>query len=100
MRIRDLQENARALSSKHGWQEDASERFSRMLGEVEELRQELLATPVDAKRVAFEIYDVVWNACELGNQLGIELEPFFAEKEALNATRTWSDRPGTVEKSS
>ena len=47
-------------------------------------------------RIGLEIYDVIWNAVDLANQLDIDLEAAFERKIAINKDRTWS-RSGKIE---
>ena len=45
--------------------------------------------------IGLEIYDIVWNLCDLANQLDIDLESAFAEKAKDNETRVWTG-PGAA----
>ena len=47
-------------------------------------------------RIGLEIYDVIWNAVDLANQLDIDLEAAFETKITINKNRTWS-RSGKIE---
>lgn len=96
MKISDIQNTARSLSKKHGWNNNPQQRFIRLIGEIGELADEVVAyhesgrENADKKKsVAFEIYDVVWNLCDLANQLDIDLEPLFEEKKRVNDLRSW-----------
>lgn len=99
MQIQDIQENARSLCEQQGWTDhNPGQRFRYLISEVGELSQELTrlewnptATDVDEikRNIGHEIYDIVWNLCELANQLEIDLESAFAEKQAINARRHW-----------
>ena len=97
MHISEIQEQAQELAQKHGWQDsNIDQRFHHLISEVGELSQELLryASPEEAKKdvdraVGYEIYDIVWNLCELANQLDIDLEQFFLEKIEINCERSW-----------
>lgn len=64
--------------------------------EVGELSKELLRlewnpTPEEVaiikQNIGHEIYDIVWNLCDLATQLEIDLETAFAEKRAYNEKR-------------
>jgi len=89
LRISEIQRNATQLSAANGWDGGVNDRFVRLIGEVGELAEELSATNLDPRSTAFELYDVIWNACDLANKLGIDLEEYFKEKQTLNQKRTW-----------
>jgi NTP pyrophosphatase (non-canonical NTP hydrolase) len=99
MTIADIQQQARDLSAQHGWADTTiAERVRFLIGEVQELAEEarLLAAqndPADQAatrtRLGLEMYDVVWNLCDLANIAGVDLEAAFAAKHAINAQRTW-----------
>jgi len=97
MHISEIQKQARELAQKHGWQgRHVDQRFRYLISEVGELSRELLryaspdATKKDVDRaVGYEIYDIVWNLCELANQLDIDLEKYFQEKIDINSERSW-----------
>jgi NTP pyrophosphatase (non-canonical NTP hydrolase) len=99
MRISDIQRDAFELCEKHKWADrNPSQRFRYLISEVGELSRELLRLewngedPDAVKRsIAHEMYDVIWNVCDLANQLGIDLERYFEEKKNLNLKRTWSN---------
>ena len=100
MRIRTIQDNARALCVQQGWTDhNPSQRFRYLISEVGELSKELTRlewNPTEAdedeikRNIGHEIYDVVWNLCDLANQLEIDLETAFAEKQAINERRRWA----------
>lgn len=98
MKISDIQRNAIELSTKHGWNNiGPQERFTRLIGDVGELANEVVKygsngenKPSTDQLVAFKIYDVVWNLCDLANQLDIDLEPYFVEKCKVNQGREWN----------
>lgn len=97
MHISEIQKQAHELAQKHGWQKNnVDQRFRHLISEVGELSRELLryASPDAPKKevdraVGHEIYDIVWNLCELANQLDIDLEPYFLEKIEINHQRSW-----------
>ena len=99
MTIRDIQNDAQALCDKHAFPDRSpAQRFRYLITEVGELSRELvrLEHPNDdhakAKHnIGLEIYDIVWNLCDLANQLEIDLEPAFIEKAKESKTRVWSD---------
>ncbi len=99
MHIHEIQQDALDLCRKHGWQDrNPAQRFRYLVSEVGELSRELLRLewePTTAEvaqikqNIGHEIYDVVWNLCDLANQLEIDLEPAFQAKRDFNATRRW-----------
>jgi NTP pyrophosphatase (non-canonical NTP hydrolase) len=99
MKIGEIQNNARALCIQQGWTDhNPSQRFRYLISEVGELSKELTRLEwnpdetdlAELKRnIGHEIYDIVWNLCDLANQLEIDLAAAFAEKQAINAGRHW-----------
>jgi NTP pyrophosphatase (non-canonical NTP hydrolase) len=99
MTIEDLQQQARALTDTHGWHDTTPEtRALWLVTEVGELVREVLqfttAEDEDARtaarqRLGAEMYDVVWNVCDLANILGIDLATAFTGKESVNKEREW-----------
>jgi NTP pyrophosphatase (non-canonical NTP hydrolase) len=97
--IRDVQDQAIALRTAQGWPENTLEQQTLYLvTEVGEVAREVLnfaqlAAKPDAddakERLGLELYDVVWNVCDIANRLGIDLDDAFQRKAALNSTRTW-----------
>jgi NTP pyrophosphatase (non-canonical NTP hydrolase) len=80
-----------ALTQRQGWQHDYLTRLAHLITEVGELVQELVDEPTEAakQRIGAEIYDVVWNAVDLGRLLDIDLDAAFTAKRKYNETRTW-----------
>jgi len=39
--------------------------------------------------LGMEMYDLIWNVCDLANMLDIDLETAFAAKIEINKTRKW-----------
>jgi NTP pyrophosphatase (non-canonical NTP hydrolase) len=97
--IREIQEQARELRAAQGWPDaPAEERALSLVAEVGELVREVLRLarrgegedPAEVRdRLGLEMYDVVWNVCDLADKLGIDLDRAFAEKAALNRSRRW-----------
>jgi NTP pyrophosphatase (non-canonical NTP hydrolase) len=104
MTIEDLQRHARELVDAHGWQDTTPERRALWLvTEVGELAREVLQFPsagdeaaqTTARRhLGAEMYDVVWNICDLANIMGVDLETSFSNKEAVNKEREWPRSTG------
>jgi NTP pyrophosphatase (non-canonical NTP hydrolase) len=99
MTIEELQRHARELTEAHGWQDTTpEERALWLVTEVGELAREVLQFPAAddetartaaRRRLGAEMYDVVWNVCDLANILGVDLETSFTNKEAVNQEREW-----------
>ena len=98
MRIADIQAQARELRAAQGWtSDDPTVRLAYLISEVGEVAREVIgireageATAEARERLGMEIYDVVWNLCDLANILGVDLESAFVRKAALNSRRKWS----------
>jgi NTP pyrophosphatase (non-canonical NTP hydrolase) len=84
------------LVSRHGWQTTPQRRMAFLLGETVELAEEVLQLPADGscdpvlrQRLGREIYDVLWNACDLARLAGVDLLEAAADKRQVNENRTW-----------
>lgn len=97
--IKDLQTQVKALVEAQGWQATSpEERALFLVTEVGEVVKDVLklshATD-DVEREAlkvnlgYELYDVIWNVCDLATRVGIDLEESIQTKSALNQTRQW-----------
>ncbi len=99
MTIEDLQRHVTELNDAQGWHGTTpEERAMWLVTEVGELVREVLrlAKATDEAELAevrhnlgMEMYDVVWNLCDLANIVGVDLEEAFAEKVAINRGREW-----------
>ena len=102
MTIGDIQQQAKDLSARQGWANTTvEERVTFLIGEVQELAEEALLlaaqnSPADQEatriRLGLEMYDVVWNLCDLANIAGVDLESAFAAKHSINSKRNWPKR--------
>lgn len=97
--IRRVQEQSREVASLFP-RTTVEQRVMFLMTEVGEVAAEALYLsgahgPIEPEqikqRLGLEIYDVVWNLCDLANMLGIDLEEAFARKMAINSGRTWAD---------
>ena len=95
--IKELQEHAKELAQVLP-EITAEQRTLFLLTEVGEVAREVLRLSgsadqanVDAIKtdLGMEMYDVIWNTCDLANMLGIDLEASFAAKIDINKTRKW-----------
>lgn len=100
MKISDIQKQAEQLRKIQGWHDQTTDnRFRYLITEVGELSQDLIRlkqSPEQSEEIktdlAKEIYDIVWNLCDLANLLEIDLEPHFEEKHQTNLSRDWSHK--------
>ena len=98
-RIRDIQEQARELRRAQGWDDRSVERRALYLvTELGEAVTEVLSlvgsdSPADTEqaktRLGAELYDIVWNLCDLANLVEVDLEAAFEEKASRNRERRW-----------
>jgi NTP pyrophosphatase (non-canonical NTP hydrolase) len=95
--IKELQEHAKELAQVLP-EITVEQRVLFLLTEVGEVAREVLQLSrsadqanADAIKAALgmEMYDVIWNLCDLANMLSIDLETSFAAKIAINKTRKW-----------
>lgn len=99
MTIDEMQAHVEELKEAQGWTEKSPiERSMWLTAEVGELVKEVLRFSAatteheqdEVRRdLGREMYDVVWNLCDLANLVGVRLEDAFADKIAINRTRTW-----------
>lgn len=102
MHIRQIQEQAKSLRQAQGWQDRSLEnRLMYLMSEVGEIAREAIrlsavqSDPASPEFAAIqnalgqEIYDVVWNLCDLANIAGIDLEAAFDNKHSINQNRKW-----------
>lgn len=95
--IKELQEHAKELAQLFP-ENTVEQRMLFLLTEVGEVAREVLRlsgsadqAQIDAIKadLGMELYDVIWNICDLANMLGIDLERSFAAKIEFNKTRKW-----------
>lgn len=99
--LKEIAEDAEQLRRKQGWpRKSAQQRFLFLVAEVGELAESISALE-NAKgeprhrletllaEVGAEMYDVIWNVCDLAAILGIDLDAAASTKRALNRTRDW-----------
>jgi NTP pyrophosphatase (non-canonical NTP hydrolase) len=95
MNILDIQKHAEDLCKKNGWSDRSiDQRFRFLISEIGELSNELikLNNPdqniAELKRkIGHEMFDVLWNICDLANLLEIDLDKCAREKVDLNNQR-------------
>lgn len=93
MNIKGLQEQANELRNMQNWGGTTLEQRAMFLvTEVGEVIEEVLKLSSAYKdvdkdevkeRLGMEIYDVIWNLCDLANIVGIDLEAAFEKKTVI-----------------
>jgi NTP pyrophosphatase (non-canonical NTP hydrolase) len=95
--IKELQEHAKELAQVLP-EITVEQRVLFLMTEVGEVTREVLRLSRSADQASadaiqanlgMEMYDVIWNICDLANMLGIDLEAAFAAKIEINKTRKW-----------
>jgi NTP pyrophosphatase (non-canonical NTP hydrolase) len=95
--IKELQEHAKELAQTLP-EITVEQRVLFLMTEVGEVAHEVLRLSRSADQASadavkaelgMEMYDVIWNICDLANMLGIDLESSFAAKIEINKTRKW-----------
>jgi NTP pyrophosphatase (non-canonical NTP hydrolase) len=99
MQISEMQKHINEFSIAKGFDKSTIEQRALFLTtEVGEMVRELLHISyhpdhehieVIKDRLGLEMYDIVWNICELANKLNIDLEKSFTKKMEINQKRTW-----------
>ena len=91
--LAEIQQDTHRLGERQGWADkDLATRALHLISEVGELADELLSFQDgrgNADQVAAEMYDVIWNVCDLGRLLGIDLDRAAERKANENRERTW-----------
>ena len=97
MSIADIQEHVKELAAILP-ETTIEKRMLYLMSEVGELAREVLklrelqnqeGSDRALDSVGMEMYDVVWNICDLANKLGIDLQYSFDRKAQLNEQRDW-----------
>jgi NTP pyrophosphatase (non-canonical NTP hydrolase) len=99
MNLFELQQDVRQFCERKGWDKSTMEQRTLFLvTETGEVAREVLelsyhpdaATAEQVKeRLGLEMYDVIWNLCELANKLEIDLEQAAQQKMRINRDRVW-----------
>ncbi|GAA2748076.1 MazG nucleotide pyrophosphohydrolase domain-containing protein [Terrabacter aerolatus] len=87
----EIQQNALDLRRHNQWAETSPERRFLFLveevGELARVLQDRAGAP--ATDGAEELFDVIWNVCDLANLLGIDLDSVSERKISHNHDRVW-----------
>jgi NTP pyrophosphatase (non-canonical NTP hydrolase) len=96
--LQQIMSDVEELIAQHGWETTPRRRMAYLLGEALELATEVLQLPPSGpsdpallQRLGREIYDVLWNACDLARLTGIDIMQAAADKRDLNTRRAWPD---------
>ncbi|OJD65419.1 pyrophosphatase [Bacillus sp. N35-10-4] len=93
MNIVEFQRYVSNFSKEKGFQDTTiEERAMYAMAELGELAEVILKRDKiqDSKReIGLEMFDVIWNVCDLANKLEIDLEKGFEEKMMINKKREW-----------
>lgn len=97
--IRDLQQQSQEVASQFP-NTSMEQRVMFLMTEVGEVVTEALYLSgahgeIDReavkRRIGMEMYDVLWNLCDLANMLNIDLESAFSRKIEANRRRMWPE---------
>ncbi|WP_017151669.1 MazG nucleotide pyrophosphohydrolase domain-containing protein [Bacillus bingmayongensis] len=93
MKLSEFQQYVSNFSKEKGFDDTTIEkRTMYLMAELGELTEAVLKRNEDknAKReIGLEMFDVIWNVCDLANKLEIDLEKSFQEKMEINRDREW-----------
>jgi NTP pyrophosphatase (non-canonical NTP hydrolase) len=98
MKISEIQKHAEDLCKKNGWVDRTpDQRFRYLISEIGELSNDLIKLNQAnkdlvklKKKIGHEMFDVMWNICDLANLLEIDLEECAYEKRDLNNQRDFT----------
>ncbi|MBY0598498.1 MazG nucleotide pyrophosphohydrolase domain-containing protein [Bacillus bingmayongensis] len=93
MKLSEFQQYVSNFSKEKGFDDTTIEKSTMyLMVELGELTEAVLKRNEDknAKReIGLEMFDVIWNVCDLANKLEIDLEKSFQEKMEINRDREW-----------
>ncbi|WP_410983156.1 MazG nucleotide pyrophosphohydrolase domain-containing protein [Bacillus cereus] len=93
MKLSEFQQSVSNFSKEKGFADTTIEkRTMYLMAELGELTEAIIKRNdnKDAKReIGLEMFDVIWNVCDLANKLEIDLEEAFREKMEINRDREW-----------
>jgi len=95
VKISEIQKHAEDLCKKNDWLDRTpDQRFRYLISEIGELSNDLIklhqkpeSLGLLKRKIGHEMFDVIWNICDLANLLDIDLEKFSVEKKELNNQR-------------
>ncbi|MFJ8530962.1 MazG nucleotide pyrophosphohydrolase domain-containing protein [Bacillus sp. NPDC094106] len=93
MKLSEFQQYVSNFSKEKGFADTTIEkRTMYLMAELGELTEAILKRNDDdniKREIGLEMFDVVWNVCDLANKLEIDLEEAFQEKVEINRDREW-----------
>ncbi|ENQ3105081.1 MazG nucleotide pyrophosphohydrolase domain-containing protein [Bacillus sp. 491mf] len=92
MKLSEFQQYVSNFSKEKGFADTTIEkRTMYLMAELGELTEAILKRNDDnvKREIGLEMFDVIWNVCDLANKLGINLEEAFREKMEINRGREW-----------
>jgi len=92
VKLSEFQQYVSNFSKEKGFADTTIEkRTMYLMAELGELTEAILKRNDDnvKREIGLEMFDVIWNVCDLANKLGINLEEAFREKMEINRGREW-----------
>ncbi|MEB4783501.1 MazG-like family protein [Paenibacillus jamilae] len=99
MELAELQQSVRFFSKERGFDKSSLEQRALFLvTEVGEVVREVLKFSYHSESekleeikedLGLEMYDIIWNLCDLANKVGIDLEVAAHKKIEINRNRIW-----------
>ncbi|MBO1628336.1 MazG nucleotide pyrophosphohydrolase domain-containing protein [Bacillus arachidis] len=93
MKLSEFQQYVANFSEEKGFQNTTIEmRTMYLMAELGELAEAIVKRNEDKntnREIGLEMFDVIWNVCDLANKLEIDLEEAFQEKMKINRDREW-----------
>lgn len=93
MKLSEFQQYVANFSEEKGFQNTTIEmRTMYLMAELGELAEAIVRRNEDKnmnREIGLEMFDVIWNVCDLANKLEIDLEEAFQEKMKFNRDREW-----------
>ncbi|PDY45993.1 MazG nucleotide pyrophosphohydrolase domain-containing protein [Bacillus pseudomycoides] len=92
MKLSEFQQYVANFSKEKGFADTTIEkRTMYLMAELGELTEAVLRRNDDniKREIGLEMFDVIWNVCDLANKLEIDLEEAFQEKMEINRDRKW-----------
>lgn len=93
MNLSEFQQYVSNFSKEKGFADTTIEkRTMYLMAELGELTEAILKRNDDdniKREIGLEMFDVIWNICDLANKLEINFEKAFQEKMEINQDREW-----------
>jgi len=96
--LRQIIADVGELIARNDWETTPRRRMAFLLEEAIELAEEVLLLPASGRpdpalqqRLGREVYDVLWNACDVARLAGVDVVQAAIDKRQVNATRVWPE---------